>query len=78
VMIDEAEDMLLNGIMRGELNAEKGAYEVKIKAEHADSKDSGSSTTIEPITSETANNTSPTPDVVITSSSSSSSDDDKK
>mmetsp|Transcript_2099 Transcript_2099/g.2290 ORF Transcript_2099/g.2290 Transcript_2099/m.2290 type:complete len:142 (-) Transcript_2099:348-773(-) len=80
LMIDEAEDMLLNGIMRGELNPEKGAYEVKIKSEHADSSDSGSATTIEPITSETANNTSNNPKVVITSSSckSNHTTDDKK
>jgi complex III assembly factor LYRM7 len=33
-MIDEAEDMLLHGVARGELNPHTGRYEVKIKPEH--------------------------------------------
>lgn len=67
-MVDEAEDMMLNGIMRGKLNSETGNYEVKVKSEHADSMESDK-TNIEPITSETANKLSSNPKVEITSSS---------
>jgi hypothetical protein len=69
VMIDEAEDMLLNGIVRGELNREKNTYEVKIKKEHAANMDKETITHIDPITSETSNNESPRPNVVVTSTS---------
>lgn len=78
-MVDEAEDMLLNGIMRGELNPSKGHYEVKVKPEHADSMETDR-TNIEPITSETANKISNNPKVEITSTHCASNDttDDKK
>ena len=70
-MIDEAEDMLLHGIVRGELNEEKNAYEVKIKKEHAQSMDTETITHIDPITAETSSNNSKKPDVVVTSTNSS-------
>jgi hypothetical protein len=69
VMIDEAEDMLLNGIVRGELNKEKNVYEVKIKKEHAANMDKETITHIDPITAETSNNESSHPNVVVTSTS---------
>ena len=49
----------------GELNKEKNAYEVKIKKEHATSLDSESINNLEPITSETSNNNSQSPNVVV-------------
>mmetsp|Transcript_9254 Transcript_9254/g.13847 ORF Transcript_9254/g.13847 Transcript_9254/m.13847 type:complete len:138 (-) Transcript_9254:342-755(-) len=71
-MVDEAEDMILNGIVRGELNEDKNSYEVKIKPQHAESMDGESITHMDPITSETSlNESSGKPDVVVTSSSSS-------
>lgn len=70
VMIDEAEDMLLHGIVRGELNREKNAYEIKIKKEHAESMDSETITHVDPITAETSlNETNGKPNVVVTQSS---------
>jgi hypothetical protein len=69
VMIDEAEDMLLNGIVRGELNRERNTYEVKIKKEHAANMEEETITHIDPITAETSNNKSSHPNVVVTSSS---------
>lgn len=78
VMVDEAEDMLLNGIVRGELNKEKNAYEVKIKKEHAESMDSETITHIDPITSETSANESAKPNVVITSTNNSSAGKDTR
>ncbi|KAI2504430.1 hypothetical protein MHU86_10019 [Fragilaria crotonensis] len=64
VMIDEAEDMMLHGIVQGKLN-EHGNYEVKVKAEHADS--GGPVTTVEPITSSTVDKMSGVkPNVEIT------------
>ncbi len=68
VMVDEAEDMLLNGIVRGELNEEKNAYEVKVKKEHAENMDSETITHIDPITAETSLNDKGKPDVVVTKS----------
>eukprot|EP00553_Chaetoceros_curvisetus_P002241 CAMPEP_0204630058 /NCGR_PEP_ID=MMETSP0717-20131115/19487_1 /ASSEMBLY_ACC=CAM_ASM_000666 /TAXON_ID=230516 /ORGANISM="Chaetoceros curvisetus" /LENGTH=72 /DNA_ID=CAMNT_0051647175 /DNA_START=214 /DNA_END=432 /DNA_ORIENTATION=- len=68
-MIDEAEDMILHGIVRGELNEEKNVYEVKIKPEHAEAMDSDTITHMDPITSETSLNESGKPDVVVTSTS---------
>uniref|UniRef100_A0A7S0B3T0 Complex 1 LYR protein domain-containing protein n=1 Tax=Minutocellus polymorphus TaxID=265543 RepID=A0A7S0B3T0_9STRA len=54
-MVDEAEDMLLHGIVRGELNDQTGNYEVKIKAEHASDDGAATATNnLEPITAETA------------------------
>lgn len=70
VMVDEAEDMLLHGIVRGELNQEKNTYEVKIKKEHAESMDTETITHLDPITSETAVDESGNPEVVVTSTSS--------
>lgn len=52
-------------IIKGELNEEKNAYEVKIKKEHASSMDSQNMTNLEPITSETANNQSKKPNVIV-------------
>lgn len=60
--------MLLNGIVRGELNKEKNTYEVKIKKEHAESMDSETITHMDPITAETSLNKSGKPDVVVTKS----------
>ena len=49
----------------GELNQEKNTYEVKIKKEHAASMNEEDKTNLEPITAETANNTSKNPNVVV-------------
>lgn len=73
VMVDEAVDMLLNGIVRGELNKEKNTYEVKIKKGHAANMDSNSITHLDPITAETSTNASSRPYVVVTSTSGKSS-----
>lgn len=73
VMVDEAVDMLLNGIVRGELNKEKNTYEVKIKKGHAANMDSNSITHLDPITAETSTNASSRPNVVVTSTSGKSS-----
>ena len=51
-MIDEAEDMLLHGIVQGELNEETGNYQVKVKPEHTDTVETDQSK-MEPITKET-------------------------
>mmetsp|Transcript_13133 Transcript_13133/g.21789 ORF Transcript_13133/g.21789 Transcript_13133/m.21789 type:complete len:128 (-) Transcript_13133:137-520(-) len=70
VMIDEAEDMMLHGIVQGSLN-ERGNYEVKVKAEHADTEDTAA--TMEPITSKTVDRmTGAPPKVEITKSKPSS------
>ncbi|KAL7477818.1 hypothetical protein ACHAW6_003618 [Cyclotella cf. meneghiniana] len=52
-MIDEAEDMLLHGIVRGELNRERNVVEVKIGPEHETRMDSETMTHLAPITAET-------------------------
>lgn len=55
-MVDEAEDMLLTGIVQGQLNEETGNYQVKVKPEHTESIAGESNTTgnkLEPITAET-------------------------
>ncbi|KAL7553369.1 hypothetical protein ACHAWF_016653 [Thalassiosira exigua] len=52
-MIDEAEDMLLHGIVRGELNKERNVVEVKIGPEHERRMDESTLTHVDPITSET-------------------------
>lgn len=67
VMIDEAEDMLLNGIVRGELNRERNTYEVKVKKEHTENMESGTPNQMDPITKETSLNESGNNDVVVTS-----------
>mmetsp|Transcript_6585 Transcript_6585/g.9661 ORF Transcript_6585/g.9661 Transcript_6585/m.9661 type:complete len:136 (+) Transcript_6585:69-476(+) len=67
VMIDEAEDMLLHGIIRGELNEERNTYEVKIEKEHAEAMDTETITHMDPITAETSSNNSEKPDVIVTS-----------
>lgn len=73
LMIDEAVDMLLHGIVRGELNKEKNTYEVKIKRGHAANMDSNTITHLDPITAETINNETSRPNVVVTSTSGKSS-----
>ena len=52
-MIDEAEDMLLHGIVQGELNKERNVVEVKIGPEHEGKMDEQTMTHLDPITSET-------------------------
>ncbi len=52
-MIDDAEDMLLHGIVRGELNAERNVVEVKIGPEHEAKMDEETLTHMDPITAET-------------------------
>mmetsp|Transcript_23333 Transcript_23333/g.39826 ORF Transcript_23333/g.39826 Transcript_23333/m.39826 type:complete len:138 (-) Transcript_23333:261-674(-) len=52
-MIDEAEDMLLHGIVRGELNQDRNVVEVKIGPEHESRMDTETMTHIDPITAET-------------------------
>ena len=73
-MIDEAEDMLLFGIARGELNEEKGHYEVKIRKDQANRMGEKDETVIEPITKETGINDGK-PKVTVTSSSCASADE---
>eukprot|EP00568_Trieres_chinensis_P003370 CAMPEP_0183300626 /NCGR_PEP_ID=MMETSP0160_2-20130417/6984_1 /TAXON_ID=2839 ORGANISM="Odontella Sinensis, Strain Grunow 1884" /NCGR_SAMPLE_ID=MMETSP0160_2 /ASSEMBLY_ACC=CAM_ASM_000250 /LENGTH=73 /DNA_ID=CAMNT_0025463073 /DNA_START=80 /DNA_END=301 /DNA_ORIENTATION=- len=63
-MIDEAEEMLLHGIVQGQLNPSSGNYEVKIKPEHT-SEDS--TTNMEPITTETTETKGCGQGVVVTS-----------
>jgi hypothetical protein len=75
LMVDEAEDMLLNGIVRGELNTEKNTYEVKVKKEHAQNMDSETITHMDPITAETSLNESGKPDVMVTKSCTSGKND---
>ena len=50
-MVDEAEDMLLNGIVQGELNQETGNYQVKVKPQHTETVAQHKSN-MEPITKE--------------------------
>lgn len=80
VMVDEAEDMLLHGIVRGELNRERNTYEIKIKKEHAESMDSETITHVDPITAETSSctNESGSPNVVVTATKSSLQDGNGK
>lgn len=57
-MIDEAEDMMLHGIVQGKLNKESGQYQVKVKPEHTTQPDDGivadaDSSQMEPISEET-------------------------
>jgi complex III assembly factor LYRM7 len=52
-MIDDAEDMLLHGIVQGQLNEEKNVVEVKLGPEHESRMDSETMTHLDPITSET-------------------------
>uniref|UniRef100_A0A7S4N614 Complex 1 LYR protein domain-containing protein n=1 Tax=Odontella aurita TaxID=265563 RepID=A0A7S4N614_9STRA len=69
-MIDEAEDMLLHGIARGELNPATGNYQVKIRPEHTSDGDTPAheTTSMEPITKETGTKIGSKPEVVVTSS----------
>ena len=54
VMVDEAEDMLLNGFVQGKLNPESQHYEVKIRKEHTgDANDMASVPQMEPVTEKT-------------------------
>lgn len=64
-MIDEAEDMLLHGIARGELNPHTGRYEVKIKPEHLQG---SSDLKVEPISPTMVKNLSQPPKVEVTKS----------
>ena len=52
-MIDDAEDMLLHGIVRGELNEDRNVVEVKLGPEHESRMDSETMTHLDPITSDT-------------------------
>jgi complex III assembly factor LYRM7 len=52
-MIDDAEDMLLHGIVRGELNTERNVVEVKIRPEHEARMDEKTMTHVDAITTET-------------------------
>eukprot|EP00559_Dactyliosolen_fragilissimus_P009844 CAMPEP_0184855698 /NCGR_PEP_ID=MMETSP0580-20130426/849_1 /TAXON_ID=1118495 /ORGANISM="Dactyliosolen fragilissimus" /LENGTH=100 /DNA_ID=CAMNT_0027350263 /DNA_START=233 /DNA_END=535 /DNA_ORIENTATION=- len=67
-MVDEAEDMLLHGIVRGNLNQETGNYEVKIKADHAETMTTENNVSMEPITTETGSSLGSKPNVVTTKS----------
>ena len=74
-MIDEAEDMLLHQIVRGELNEERNVIEVKIGPEHEGRMDSETMTHIDPITNEmgsSSTSSSSKPKIEITKSSSGS------
>ncbi|KAL9191389.1 hypothetical protein ACHAXT_001095 [Thalassiosira profunda] len=77
-MIDEAEDMLLHGIVRGELNEERNVVEVKIGPEHESRMDEDTMTHVDPITAETGGKMeqgqSGKPKIEITKSGGSSSD----
>mmetsp|Transcript_29349 Transcript_29349/g.41546 ORF Transcript_29349/g.41546 Transcript_29349/m.41546 type:complete len:139 (-) Transcript_29349:1199-1615(-) len=66
-MIDEAENMLLNGIVQGKLNDNTGNYEVKVKAEHAERPEEDKAT-LEPITDETVHKLHGKPQVEVTTS----------
>lgn len=69
-MIDEAEDMLLHGIVRGELNAERNVVEVKIGPEHESRMDSETMTHLDPITKDTGDKIGDgKPNIEITKSS---------
>jgi|EP00970_Alexandrium_tamarense_P004898 complex III assembly factor LYRM7 len=71
-MIDEAEDMLLHGIVRGELNRERNVVEVKIGPEHESRMDADSITHLDPIDSDTGKQiegSNGKPEVVITKGS---------
>lgn len=52
-MIDDAEDMLLHGIVRGELNKDRNVVEVKLSPEHESRMDTETMTHLDPITSDT-------------------------
>lgn len=52
-MIDDAEDMLLHGIVRGELNEDRNVVEVKLSPEHESRMDTETMTHLDPITSDT-------------------------
>ena len=67
-MIDDAEDMLLHGIVRGEYNAQRNVVEVKIRPEQEMRMDSETLTHVDPITAETTIETG-MPKIEITKSS---------
>ena len=73
-MIDEAEDMMLTGIVQGELNEERNVVEVKISPEHDAKIDGDSLTHLDAITSETGDkmDSSGKPKIEVTKSSGSS------
>jgi len=64
-MIDEAEDMLLHGIVQGELDEDSGNYQVKVKPEHTDTVEADQSK-MEPITKETGDSYGTNPKVEVT------------
>ena len=71
-MIDDAEDMMLHGIVRGELNPERNVVEVKISPEHEANMDNETMTHVDPITSETGqNDTTGKPKIEVIKSSNS-------
>ena len=75
-MIDDAEDMMLHGIVRGELNPERNVVEVKISPEHEAKMDDATMTHVDPITSETGqkmDSTTGKPKIEVIKSSSSGS-----
>jgi complex III assembly factor LYRM7 len=70
-MIDDAEDMMLHGIVRGELNPERNVVEVKISPEHEANMDNETMTHVDPITSETGQNLDGKPKIEVIKSSNS-------
>ena len=54
-MIDDAEDMMRHGIVRGELNEERNVVEVKLGPEHESRMDSETMTHLDPITADMGN-----------------------
>ncbi len=68
-MIDDAEDMLLHGIVRGEYNAQRNVVEVKIRPDQEMLMDSETLTHVDPITAETITAATKMPKIEITRSS---------
>ena len=65
-MIDDAEDMLLHGIVRGEYNAQRNVVEVKIRPDQEMLMDSETLTHVDPITAETITAATKMPKIEIT------------
>ena len=68
-MIDDAEDMLLHGIVKGEYNAQRNVVEVKIRPDQEMRMDSETLTHVDPITAETMTATTTMPKIEMTKSS---------
>ncbi len=68
-MIDDAEDMLLHGIVKGEYNAQRNVVEVKIRPDQEMRMDSETLTHVDPITAETITATATIPMIEMTKSS---------